>query len=125
MPHRITTPDHLCEMAEALLARDELRLRLFVQAWLREQPCFALMSQPDTTDPRLLTVAAALVELLAERGGQPPPAWTATIGSLPEPFFAVAWADRPGFTRDLCLNESPEPLRQHNIFAPPNFLMMA
>jgi len=72
-----------------------------------------------------LDEADALMVLLAERGGQPPPAWTATIGSLPEPFFAVAWADRPGFTRDLCLNESPEPLRLHNIFAPPNFLMMA
>jgi hypothetical protein len=43
----------------------------------------------------------------------------------PSPFFALAWAERPGFTRDLCLAESPEPLKRRNIFAPPNFLMMA
>ncbi|WP_129630277.1 hypothetical protein [Candidatus Oscillochloris fontis] len=39
-------------------------------------------------------------------------------------FFALPWAERPGFTRDLCLNESPEPLKRRNIFAPPNFLEM-
>lgn len=113
------------ELAEALLARDDFRLRLLTQGWLREQPRFAFIPQPETDDPRLLVAAAALVELLAERAGQQPPSWTASVGMLSEPFFAVAWADRPGFTRDLCLNESPEPLRRHNIFAPPNFLEMA
>ncbi|NJN15276.1 MAG: hypothetical protein HC822_02720 [Oscillochloris sp.] len=108
-----------------LLARDDFHLRLYIQAWLREQPRFAAMPQPETDDPRILTAAAALVELLAQRARQEPPAWTATVGALPEPFFAVEWAERPGFTRDLCLNESPEPFKRRNIFAPPNFLEMA
>jgi hypothetical protein len=68
---------------------------------------------------------ARLVELLADRAQQPPPAWTAAVGALPEPFFVMRRAERPGFTRDLCLNESPEPLKRRNIFAPPNFLEMA
>ncbi|HMQ35677.1 MAG TPA: hypothetical protein PKD53_33535 [Chloroflexaceae bacterium] len=113
------------ELAEALLARDDFRLRLLTQGWLRESPHFRAVTPPDTADTRILVAAAALLELLAERAGQQPPSWTASVGALPEPFFAVAWADRPGFTRDLCLNESPEPLRRHNIFAPPNFLEMA
>lgn len=111
-------------IAAMLLARDDFHLRLYVQAWLREEPRFAAMPQPDSDDPRILSVAAALVELLAQRANQEPPDWTAAVGALPEPFFAVEWAERPGFTRDLCLNESPEPLKRRNIFAPPNFLEM-
>ncbi|MEI6778851.1 MAG: hypothetical protein WCK70_18285 [Chloroflexales bacterium] len=125
MPHSITTPDHLCEMAAALLARNDFCLRLLTQNWLRTRPHFRAVAAPDTTDPRMLVAAAALVELLAQRADQPPPTWTATVGPMPEPFFVMRRAERPGFTRDLCLNESPEPLRLHNIFAPPNFLMMA
>ena len=120
-----TNASHLVTMAEALLAYDALHLRAYVLAWLREDPRFALMPQPETDDPRILTVAAALVELLAERAYQEPPAWTATIGPLAEPFFVMRRAERPGFTRDLCLNESPEPFQRRNIFSPPNFLMMA
>ena len=119
------TPITIREMAEALLAREDFRLRLLTQGWLRARPGFRTLAPPDTNDPRILAAAASLIELLAERAGQPPPAWTATTGPLPEPFFVVAWADRPGFTRDLCLNESPEPLKRRNLFAPPDFLEMA
>lgn len=113
------------QIASMLLARDDFHLRLYVQALLREEPHFAAMPQPDTNDLRILSVAAALVELLAQRARQEPPTWTAAVGALPEPFFVMEWAERPGFTRDLCLNESPEPLKRRNIFAPPNFLEMA
>jgi len=112
-------------MAEALLGYDALRLRLYVQAWLRAEPRFAAMPQPDSDDPRILSVAAALVELLAQRSNQEPPDWTAVVGALPEPFFVMRSAASPGFFHDLCLNESPEPLKRRNIFAPPNFLEMA
>lgn len=118
----LTSP--LQQMAEALLIRDELRLRLLVQAWLDELPCFDAVPRPQTRDRRVLTVAAALVELLAQRANQPPPPWTSTIGGLPEPFFVMRRAERPGFSRDLCLTESPSPLKQRNIFSPPDFLSM-
>lgn len=112
------------DMAIALLARDDLRLRLLVQAWMRDAPRFATIPQPHTDDPRVLTIAAALVELFALRGHEESPAWTAAVGPLAEPFFVMRRAERPGFTRDLCLSESPEPFKRRNIFAPPNFLHM-
>jgi hypothetical protein len=115
----------LSDLAEALLARNDFRLRLLTQAWLREDPQFCSVDAPDVHDPRILTASAALVELLAERAGQEPPAWTTSVGPLPELFFVLPWAEHPGFTRDLCLAESPEPLKRRNIFAPPNFLEMA
>ena len=120
--HQPIPIDHI---ANTLLSRDDFHLRLYVRAWLREEPNFAAIPQPDTNDLRTLTAAAALVELLAQRAKQEPPSWTANVGALPEPFFALEWAERPGFTRDLCLNESPEPFKRRNIFAPPNFLEMA
>ncbi len=119
-----TTLITIRELAEALLARDDFRLRLLTQGWLRQSPRFSMVTAPETDDPRILVAAAALVELLAGRFNQPPPTWTTSSGSLGEPFFALPWAERPGFTRDLCLNESPEPLKRRNIFAPPNFLEM-
>lgn len=125
----MATPIHpaipIKQIAAMLLARDDFHLRLSVQAWLRAQPHFAATPPPETDDRRILAAAAAVVELLAQRAHQEPPAWTAAVGALPEPFFAVAWAERPGFTRDLCLSESPEPFKRRNIFAPPNFLEMA
>lgn len=124
MSKAVVSTVQLTDMAEALLARDDLRLRLLVQAWLREKPRLRSVAPPETDDPQVLTAAAALAELFAERAHQRPPAWTANIGPLPEPFFVVAWAERPGFTRELCLAESPEPLRRRNIFSPPNFLEM-
>lgn len=120
-----TTSEHLCQMAGFLLEYDDFHLRLYVQAWLREEPQFTAMPQPTSADLRILCVAAALIELLAQRAGQAPPPWTTAMGALPEPFFVMRFAERPGFTRDLCLNESPEPFRRRNIFAPPNFLEMA
>lgn len=112
------------QMAQALLDRDAMRLRLLVQAWLRAAPRFDTVPRPTTRNPRVLAAAAALVELLAERANQPPPSWTADVGGLSEPFFVMSYADRPGYTRDLCLRESPAPLKQRNIFSPANFLNM-
>jgi hypothetical protein len=124
MSEHATTAISLEQMAAALLARDAMLLRLLVQAWLRDAPPFRTLPRPDTDDPRVLTAAAALVELFALRAGQAPPAWATEAGPLPEPFFVMRRAERPGFTRDLCLAESPAPLKRRNIFAPPNFLQM-
>lgn len=112
------------QMAEALLNRDDLRLRLLVQAWMRDAPNITTIPRPRTRNGRVLTAAAALADLLALQQGQAPPPWTANIGALPEPFFALEWAEQPGFTRDLSLTEAPEPLKRRNIFAPANFLHM-
>jgi len=110
------------EMAEALLRRDALHLRLLVQIWKREDPNVAELPCPATRDPRVLTAAAALAELLALQLAQTPPVWTKSVGGLSQPFFVMSLGEKPGFTRELCLAEAPEPFRRRNIFAPPNFL---
>jgi hypothetical protein len=114
----------LQDIADALLSYDAMRLRILVQEWQWANPVVTSVPRPQTRDARSLTVAAALVELFALRAGQAPPAWTAEAPPLPEPFFVMPLAERPGFTRTLCLTEAPEPLRRRNIFAPPNYLHM-
>lgn len=114
----------LQEIADALLAHDDLQLRLLVQEWQWANPVVTTIPRPHVRDAQSLTVAAALVELFALRAGQSPPAWIAEATPLPEPFFVDPWAKRPGFTRTLHLTESPAPLKERNIFAAPNFLVM-
>ena len=115
----------LDELASAALNRDCLRLRSLVQDLMRESPRLSELPQPQVSDTQLLIVAAALVELLAERTGQPAPSWTATVGAMPQPFFLVAAAERMVSMRRLCEQESPEPLRKRGLLAPPQFLTWA
>lgn len=124
MPEFIPRNVPLQEIADALLARDDLLLRLLVQEWQWANPIVTDVPRPRVRDAQSLTAAAALVELFALRAGQSPPAWTAEAAPLPAPFFVDPWAERPGFTRTLCLTEAPEPLKARNIFAAPNFLVM-
>lgn len=113
------------QMAEAALARDSLRLRSLVQDWMRSGLKVNGLSRPDTTEPDILAVSAALVELLALRQGQKPPAWSQEIGAMAEPFFLVESADGMRRLRVLCETQSPEPLRKRKLFAPPHFLEFA
>lgn len=113
------------DLASAALNRDGLRLRSLVQDLIRESPRLSEYPQPQVSDTRLLIVAAALVELLAERTGQLAPSWVATVGAMPEPTFLVAAADRLLSMRQLCEEESPEPLRKRGLFAPPQYLTWA
>ena len=74
---------------------------------------------PETT---IGNIAAALVELLAERAGQRPPAWTCEIGAVSHPVFLLKAAEYMPRLRALCESESPEPLRRRGLFAPPEYL---
>lgn len=113
------------EIAAAILDYDVLRVRDLAQEWVRYDMPFAEVPRPETSDARVLAVAAAVVELLAQRVHQTSPAWTAVIGGLPEPFFVMRILPYEAYTRYLCLTESPEPLRKRNIFAPPDYLTFA
>lgn len=113
------------KLATAALQRDSLRLRSLVQDLLVGDRALHTLPRPVTDDPRVLAIAAALLELLASRTDQPPPAWTAEIGALPEPFFLLDAALRMPRLRELCETESPEPLRRRRLYAPPDFLTFA
>ncbi len=112
-------------IANAILAYEDLHVRALTMEWLRHQLPLTEVPRPETDDARVLAVAAAIVELLAQRAGETPPAWTAEIGGLDEPFFVWPLTPRQTFTRNLCLTEAPEPLKKRNIYSPPNYLTFA
>jgi hypothetical protein len=115
----------LDDLAIAALSRDALQLRSLVQDLIRGGQNLSAITPPKTQDARLLSVAAAIVELLAERTNQAAPAWTATVGAVSEPVYLVAAAERLSSMRQLCDEESPEPLKRRRLFAPPNYLAWA
>ena len=115
----------LNDVADAALNRDSLRLRGLTQTLIRESPRLSDVPRPVTSDDRHLVTAAAIVELLAARTGQPAPAWTAKVGGLSEPFFLVVEAETMTHLRTMCEQESPEPLRKRRLLAPPEFLSWA
>jgi len=110
------------QLAEAALQRDSLLLRSLTQDLLHETPHLSDVPRPANDDPRVLSTAAALIELLAIRQQQPPPTWACEIGPLPEPFFLVEAAESMTRLRVLCETQAPEPMRRRRLYAPPNFL---
>jgi len=115
----------LGEIAQAALVRDHLKLRSLAQDLTRSNIDFNRLPRPSTEDPRLLAITASLVELLATRQKQSPPAWTKEIGPLKEPFFMLESAASMKRLRTLCETQSPEPMRKRLLYAPPHFLEFA
>lgn len=113
------------QIAEIALTRDSLMLRSVVQDFLHSNPLLINIASPQTDDMRVLAMSAALLELLAMRTNQEPPAWTANIGSVAEPVFLLKAAEHMKRLRALCQAESPEPLRKRHFYAPPGFLTFA
>jgi hypothetical protein len=113
------------QLANAALNGESLLLRSLTQDLLREQPQLTVYPKPQTQDARLLTTAAALIELLATRLKQAPPPWTNEVGPLPEPIYLLKAAASMNRLRTLCETEAPEPLRKRRLYAPPNFLEFA
>jgi hypothetical protein len=113
------------DLAQAAIAGDALRLRQLAQDWLRDTPHLSECQPPDSSDPQVPIVAAALVELFADRLNQQPPSWTAQIAGLPNPLYLLKSAQTMPRLRTMCQAESPPPLRKRNLFAPANFLSFA
>jgi hypothetical protein len=113
------------QIAEAANARDAMRLRSLIQDWLTENPRLSELPKPNLADSTLLSIFAAIVELLAQRRNQPPPSWACGIGPVPHRIYLVKAAEQMPRLRRLCETESPLPLRQRNLLAPPSFLEFA
>ncbi len=109
-------------IAIRILANEPLVARSLVQDFLRSSPRFAHEDAPRSLDPLVRAVAAGLVELLAERVGQPAPAWAASVGTLTTPVYLVRAASSSAKLRARMERESPEPLRKRNLFAPAGYL---
>jgi len=113
------------QLAEAAINQDAFLLRNLTQDFLRERPNLREYSRPTAVNFETLAAAASLVELLAERLHQEPPAWTKDVGALSQPIHLVKSAATMKNLRALCEQQSPEPLRKRGFYAPPNFLESA
>jgi len=113
------------QIAETALAGEALRLRSLVQDWLVQNPRINNSKPPESNDPDIWAAAAGLVELLALRAGQSPPAWTAKVGAMRKPVYLVKSAGTMPRLRRECEIESPLPLRRRGLYAPAQFLSFA
>lgn len=112
-------------LIEALLSFDVLRARQWIADAMRLPISWSEIARPADMDAEQLAVAAGVVELLAERSGQPSPSWTLEAGESPRPIYLVRAAQSMPRLRQLCEREGPEPLRRRRIMAPPEFLTVA
>lgn len=112
------------ELVTALLSGDLLAARQLVvdvQRVLSVQR----VAKPEGLADRELVVAAALVELLAERVHVSPPEWTSSIGPLPAMFVLDPGLEDMPRSFAHAKVAGPEPLRRRNLIAPPDFLDVA
>lgn len=113
------------DLVRSLLEHDALAARQWVADAKREGFSWSKVPRPPSAGPVEAAVAAAVVELLAARAGEAPPAWTGDVGAVPQPVFLVRAARSMPRLRRLCEEEGPEPLRRRRILAPPDFLTAA
>ena len=115
----------ICDLVRALLSFDTLGARQWVADAARARLTWACVPEPSGVTPEELSVAAGVVELLAQRNGEPPPPWTVRIPSAPRRLYLVRAAETMPRLKLMCEREGPEPLRRRGIYAPPEFLTVA
>lgn len=112
-------------IASTALQGDALNTRALAITFLSENPELSSVPRPRTTDTTVLAISAALLELFAQRRNQVAPSWTQAIGGLNTPLFLLRAATKMRYLREMCLAESPEPLRKRGLYAPNNYLSFA
>lgn len=112
------------QIAAQILAKNPLEVRSLVQDYLRRASPLWLERAPTSDDQQIQAVTAAIAELIAARTSQEAPAWASQIGRLPAPVYLVEAATRSPRMRARIEQESPEPLRKRNVFAPASYLEM-
>jgi hypothetical protein len=112
------------QVAASALAREGLRTRHLAQTFLRQTLRLAEVPKPELQPSDVLAAAAALTELFVERRAEQPPLWTKHIQREGAPIFLLT-CQSGSFTYQLCLAESPNPLRERNLYATENYLTFA
>ena len=115
----------ILDLIKALLSYDALTVRQWLAEAERSGFTWSDIPRPSGLDPTASALAAGVIELMASRAGDRPPAWTAKIPPAPERIFLVRAAETVPRLRALCELEGPEPLRRRGLFAPPEFLTVA
>jgi len=115
----------LRSLVEAVLGGDLLTARQWVSDARRERVRWSTLPLPHDLSDRQLTVAAALVELFAQRAGEQPPPWSGTVGGEREPIVLDPGLEEMPRSFALAKAAGPEPLRRRNLVALPDFLEVA
>jgi len=113
------------ELVHALLAGDLLTARQCVADARRTGVQWERLDEPRGLSDREMSVAAGIVELLAARAGDSPPAWTNRIGAVLEEFVLDPGLERMPRSFAHAKIAGPEPLRRRNLIALPDFLDVA
>lgn len=113
------------ELVRSILDGDLLTARQWVSDAQRENLVWSTVSKPSDMSPKELTVAAAIVEMLADRSGDQPPSWTSTIGAATEPLVLDPGLETMPRSLARAKADAPGPLRRRNLVALPDFLDVA
>jgi len=110
------------DLVQAILDNRPLDARQWVADAQREGVRFDQLPPPELQSPEARALAAGIVELLAARGEQIPPAWSTQVPALADEYFvSPQLRHMKRSAADARLN-GPEPLRRRNIVAPVSFL---
>ena len=112
----------LPDLVRAVLSGDLLAARQWVADAHRSHLHWTACDRPSGLDSREMTVAAALVELLAGRAGVAAPSWTASVGANKEPLFLDPGVHSMPRSLAHTRTDAPEALRKRNVYALPDFL---
>jgi hypothetical protein len=89
---------------------------------LSEQCIASALQRPQTHDARLLALAAASAEMLAEQQGCAPPCWTAEVGPVEPAVYLDTRATPEGLKR--MREQSPLPFRRRGFYAPAKYCQL-
>jgi hypothetical protein len=115
----------LHELVKALLRGDVIGARQWVADAQRIRVDWQRLEQPKGLAQGELVVAAALVELFAQRSNAAPPPWSASIGASREAIILDPGLPQMPRSFARAKREAPEPLRKRNLVALPGFLEVA
>jgi hypothetical protein len=111
------------DLVHAALRGDDLAVRQYVKDAARSGFSWASAPPPNFSGPRPRAVYAGLVELMASRSNEKPPAWTRTVAPAPGgPVFLVRLAKKSKVLQKESLRSTPEPLKKRNVFALRDYL---
>jgi hypothetical protein len=109
------------DLVQAAMRGDDLATRQWVKDAKRARVDFSQVAEPNL-DGDARVVAAALVELFAQRQGRQAPAWTQQAGHASKPIFLVQTARSYKALRRLSERTTPRALRERNVFALGDYL---
>lgn len=115
----------LAEAVKALLVGDLLAARQWAADTCHAEFPWHELPAPTGLDAVELSIAAAIVELLASRAKATAPSWTATVGPVAEILVLDPGLEAMPRSFARAKSDGPEPLLRRNLIALPDFLAVA